>query len=115
MFKPSTLIAAALLSTFATVGFAQTASPAPNGDTWAQNHPRRAEVNARLANQNNRIKTEVAEGEMSKARAAKLHKEDRQIRGEERAMASQNGSHITKQEQRTLNQQENHVSRQIGK
>ena len=28
-------------------------------------------------------------------------------------MASQNGGHITKQEQRTLNQQENAVSRQI--
>jgi len=30
-------------------------------------------------------------------------------------MAAQNGGHITKQEQRTLNQQENQVSRQIGK
>jgi len=28
-------------------------------------------------------------------------------------MASQNGSHITRQEQRTLNQQENQVSGQI--
>jgi hypothetical protein len=30
-------------------------------------------------------------------------------------MARQNGSHITKQEQKTLNQQENGVSRAIGK
>ncbi len=29
-------------------------------------------------------------------------------------MASQNGGHITKQEQKTLNQQENGVSKQIG-
>jgi hypothetical protein len=78
-------------------------------------HPRRAEVNQRLENQNARIHQEVKEGEMSKAKAAQLHKEDRQIRQEERAMASQNGGHITKQEQRTLNQQENAVSRQIGK
>jgi len=28
---------------------------------------------------------------------------------------SQNGGHITKQEQKTLNQQENAVSKQIGK
>jgi hypothetical protein len=83
--------------------------------TWEQNHPRRDQVNDRLANQNKRIKTEVAEGEMSKQKAAKLHKEDRQIRGEERAMASQNNGHITKQEQKTLNQQENAVSKQIGK
>ena len=82
---------------------------------WEKDHPRRDQVNDRLARQNNRIKKEVAEGEMSKSKAAKLHKEDRQIRQEERMMASQNGGHITKQEQKTLNQQENAVSRQIGK
>jgi hypothetical protein len=81
---------------------------------WDKEHPRREEVNKRLANQNERIHKEVAEGEMSKAKAARLHKEDHQIRQEERAMASQNGGHITKQEQKTLNQQENAVSRQIG-
>ena len=80
---------------------------------WQKDHPRRAEVNGRLANQNKRINQEVKEGEMTKAQAAKLHKDDRQIRKEERAMASQNGGHITKQEQRTLNSQENQVSRQI--
>lgn len=52
---------------------------------------------------------------MTKAQAAKLHKEDRQFRKEERAMASQNGGHITKREQKPLNQQENQVSREIGK
>lgn len=82
---------------------------------FAKTHPRRAEVNERLANQNKRIKQEVAEGEMSKTQAAKLHREDHQIRQEERLMASQNGGHITKQEQRTLNQQEDAVSRQIGR
>lgn len=82
---------------------------------WDKEHPRRAEVNARLQNQNARIKKEVKEGEMSKAKAAKLHKDDRQIRQEERDMASQNGGHITKPEQVTLNQQENAVSKKIGK
>jgi len=82
---------------------------------WDKDHPRRAEVNQRLANQNARINKEVKEGEMSKAKAAKLHKEDHQIRQEERDMASQNHGHITKQEQVTLNQQENAVGRQIGK
>jgi hypothetical protein len=83
--------------------------------TWQKNHPRREQVNNRLANQNKRIRNEVKEGDMSKATAAKLHKEDHQIRAEERLMASQNGGHITKQEQKTLNQQENQVSKQIGK
>lgn len=82
---------------------------------WKKHHPRRAEVNARLAKQDRRIHTEVKEGEMSKAQAHSLHTQDHQIRTEERTMASQNGGHISKQEQKTLNQQENAVSKQIGK
>ena len=111
------------VSSFAQSGAAQPASPAVAGarlvaehdSAWQKAHPRREEVNGRLANQNRRIKDEVKEGDMSKAKAAQLHKKDRQIRQEERDMASQNGGHITKQEQRTLNQQENKVSKQIGK
>lgn len=82
-------------------------------DDWKKDHPRRAQVNSRLANQNKRVNADVKAGTMTKAQAAKIRKEDRQIRQEERAMASQNGGHITKREQRTLNQQENSVSRQI--
>jgi hypothetical protein len=81
---------------------------------WDQEHPRRDQVNDRLANQNRRIHHEVKKGEMSRAKAARLHKDDRHVRREERMMASQDRGHITKQEQRTLNQQENQVSGQIG-
>ena len=82
---------------------------------WQKDHPRRTEVNNRLANQNQRIKTERKEGEINKAQAHKLHAEDHAIRKEERTMASTNGGHITKAEQKSLNQQENQVSKQIGK
>ena len=82
---------------------------------WKKDHPRRAEVNHRLNKQDKRINKEVMEGEITKTQAKALHKEDHQIRQEERDMASQNGGHITKQEQKTLNQQENGVSKQIGK
>ena len=81
---------------------------------WAKNHPRRHQVNQRLHRQNARIHQEVNKGEITKAQAGKLHKQDRGIRQEERIMAGQNGGHITKQEQKTLNQQENKVSREIG-
>jgi hypothetical protein len=114
----NSLILAGLLSVFAISSFAQGASaPATaNHETkWENNHPRRDQVNDRLERQNQRIKTEVAEGEMSKAKASRLHKEDQQIRQEERLMASQDGGHITKAEQKVLNQQENKVSQQIGK
>jgi len=93
------------------LSFAGTASAQTN---WDATHPRRLEVNHRLANQDRRIHQEIREGERSHAEAARLHREDHQIRQEERDMASQNGSHITRREDYALNQQENRVSRQIG-
>ena len=106
----------AIVLTALTALFAGTAASAFATDTkWEKHHPRREQVNNRLENQNDRIAREVKEGDLTKAQARKLHREDRQIRGEERAMASQNGGHITKSEQTVLNQQENAVSKQIGK
>lgn len=91
-------------------------APAMADETqWQKDHPRRTEVNKRLGNQNRRIHNEVKSGQISKTQAAQLHHEDHNIRQEERAMASTNNSHITKAEKRALNQQENQVSRQIGK
>lgn len=95
--------------------FASTAGSAMAETTWQKNHPRREEVNNRLHNQNNRIKNEVKDGQITKVQAKGLHQDDHAIRQEERDMSKQNGSHITKPEQSVLNQQENAVSRQIGK
>jgi uncharacterized protein HemX len=86
-----------------------------SAETWDQAHPRRAEVNARLANQNRRIDQERREGEITAGQARRLHAEDRTIRHEERFVARQNGGGITRAEQRSLNQQENAVSSQIGR
>ncbi len=99
--------AAALISIAVLVGTASAE------DTWQKNHPRRTQVNQRLANQNKRIDADVKNGTMSKSQAAAAHHEDHQVRQEERDMASQNGGHITKSEQHALNQQENGISKQI--
>jgi Spy/CpxP family protein refolding chaperone len=112
MLKSTKILLATATAIASLACFTATANAAT---AWQKAHPRRAEVNHRLANQNRRIREERREGELTPAQAAALHKDDRQIRREERAMASQNGGHITKQEQRTLNQQENAVSKQIGK
>ena len=112
MLKHTSLnsVVAAALGMFLTVGVADTAL----ADTqWQKDHPRREQVNNRLANQNKRIQNQVKEGELTKSQAAALHKDDHQIRQEERDMASQNGGHITKGEQAVLNRQENGVSSQI--
>jgi len=78
-----------------------------------RHHPRRAEVNHRIANQDRRIDRKVRDGQMSRAQAHHLRNNDRKIRQEERDMASQNHGHITRQEKKSLNQQENRNSRKI--
>ena len=107
--RTSRVVVAALALSFGVGGADAWAS------TWAQRHPRRAEVNHRLANQNRRINKELREGEITRGQARALHRQDRFVRREERFMASQHGGHITRAEQRSLNQQENGVSREIGR
>ncbi len=101
--------------TLLTLGVVAGTTAIANAGTWNQNHPRHAEVNARLANQNWRINQERREGEITAGQARALHAQDRFISNEERFMARQNGGHITRAEQRSLNQQENAVSREIGR
>ncbi|HEV2701807.1 MAG TPA: hypothetical protein VGV09_09270 [Steroidobacteraceae bacterium] len=81
--------------------------------TWQKSHPRRTQVNHRLNNQNRRIHNDVKAGTMTRSQARTAHKDDRQVRQEERDMAHQNGGHLTKPEQHVLNHQENGVSSQI--
>ena len=108
MVNTSTKLRFALIAV--SIGLAGSASA-----DWAQNHPRRAQVNDRLANQNRRINREFREGEISRGQARQLHQQDRAVRREERFVASQRGGHITPAEQRSLNQQENTISREIGR
>ena len=100
-------LAMVMAGTLATRATAETA--------WERNHPRRDQVNDRLQNQNRRINQELREGEISKGQAKQLHREDHAIRQEERTMSKFNNGHITPAEQRSLNAQENAVSKQIGR
>ncbi len=81
---------------------------------FQQHHPRREEVNQRLAHQSAHIGQERREGEITGRQATALHRDDRRIRGEERLMATRDHGHITRSDQRVLNQRENGVSRTVG-
>jgi len=105
------IVTTALVAALLNVGFL--AGAALGGEKWKAEHPRRAEVNHRLHNQNARINEGLKTGKLSSQQAQALHQQDRQIRQEERADAAQNGGHITKAEQQQLNQQENALSKQI--
>jgi hypothetical protein len=107
--KRAIIIAASLAIT--AIGFASSADAAG----WRANHPRRAEVNMRLHNQNHRITVERREGELTRAQAMNLRTEDRGIRAQERFDASRDHGHITLNEKRQLNHEENQVSNQIGR
>ena len=98
-----------------TLAMAFGAVDAASASTWAQNHPRRVEVNHRLERQDVRINREFRRGEIGFQRARMLHREDRMLRHEERFDARFHHGHITRAEQRALNQQENGVSHQIGR
>ena len=104
----------ALIAAFgAALGLGSIASA--SADTvWQRNHPAREQVNNRLDNLNYRINMERRDGEISWRDARYLHHEDRVIRGQERFDAHFNNGHITRAQQRALNQDENGVSRQIG-
>ena len=82
---------------------------------WQADHPRRVEVNHRLAHQYARIREERREGELTARQAHRLHAEDHAVRRQERRLARADGGHITRAEQHRLNREENKVSRQIGR
>ncbi len=112
MSKSSTIAFNAVAALVLTAGLAGVAVA---DSSWDKKHPRRDEVNDRLENQNRRIHQEVKAGDLTKTQAAALHKDDHQIRQEERDMAHLDKGHLTAADQKALNQQENVVSKDIGK
>ena len=78
-------------------------------------HPRVNEVNAREANQQNRIANGAKDGQLSAGQAAHLERNQARIEHQEqRDMAEHNG-HLTKGEQRQINREQNRQSRQVYK
>lgn len=101
-----------VLTAIAALALAATASSAMAGP-WARHHPRRAEVNGRLRAENARIVHNYRQGNITADEARSLHSQVHGVRLDERADASLHNGHISKSEQRSLNQDENSISRQI--
>jgi hypothetical protein len=78
--------------------------------TFAQNHPRRAQVLHRTGNINNRINAD--KGNLS-GHYGQLKREDRSVARQEQRDARINGGYITKGQQSHLNHEENHINNQI--
>jgi hypothetical protein len=81
------------------------------GGSFAQNHPRRAEVLGRDNNLNNSINAD--RGQLGGNYQA-LKTDDRSIRQQEQQDAGANGGYITRTQKQQLNQEENQLRQQIG-
>jgi hypothetical protein len=103
-----------MIALLGTAGALVTAGAA-SANPWDWHHPRRAEVNHRLAHQDMRINRNYRDGRISLRQAHYLHAEDRTVRHQERFDARFDRGHITRADQRGLNRDENGVSRQIDR
>jgi hypothetical protein len=78
-------------------------------------HPRVNQINRRETNQQKRIANGVKNEKLTPGQTARLERgEQRLQRNEKRDMAKDNG-HLTKQDQRQLNREANHMSKRIYK
>jgi hypothetical protein len=104
-----------LTAATAALSLACIAAPAMAQTPWQAQHPRRAQVDTRLRTQDARIDEELRTGQITPARAARLHEADQRIRAHEQHMAAMHGGHITADDQARLNAEEDRVSHRIGR
>ena len=107
-----TLIATTLALFITVASFAQQGPG--HQPTHLQNHPRVNQVNRREDNQERRINTERRDGKLSGAQARQDRRNLKSINQEKHDMRRADNGHLTKADQRSLNQQLNHNSRKIG-
>ncbi len=102
------LAAAVLLAPAALVQAASGGNPiGARGSRFARQHPRRNEINERIARQRSRINQGVASGKLTQTQATQLRADDNAIKQQEQADVKANGGYLTKTEKRQLNQEEN--------
>jgi hypothetical protein len=102
-----------MLLTVVGVLVAGLASPVFAESVWERNHPRRDQVNDRVANQFRRINQERREGELSRGQAQAMRLQERGVLAEERADARLHGGHITRVEQAQLNRDLNAIGHEF--
>ena len=105
------LIIAAFATTISMASFAQ--GPG-HQRTHIAHHPRVNEVNARIDNQERRIKDERKEGDLSKTQARQDRQNLSSINQEKKDMRKMDDGHLTRADKKALNQQLNRNSKQIG-
>jgi hypothetical protein len=102
-----------LKTTLPAMAIALVTTSLARAEDFKEKHPRRAEVNQRIKNQNKRIAEGVKSGKLTPAQAKELRGQEKGIKAQERAEVKANGGHLTKGEQKQLNSELNADSKQI--
>ena len=77
-------------------------------------HPRVNQINGRETNQQNRIANGVKNGKLTPGQTARLERGEQRLERNEKRDMAKDGGHLTKQDQRQLNREANHMSRRIA-
>ena len=101
--NPLRLVLAATLILSPTAIFAQ--APAPNTPPPT--------INQRKENQQDRIAQGIKSGQLTAGETSRLEHQEAGINKEERGMRAQDNGHLTKQDRKTIKQQQNQESRRI--
>jgi uncharacterized lipoprotein YajG len=78
-------------------------------------HPRVNQINQREENQQDRIANGVKNGKLTPGQTARLERGEQRLQNNEKKDMAADGGHLTKQDQRQLNREANHMSRRIAR
>jgi len=78
-------------------------------------HPRVNQVNQRETNQQNRIANGIKNDKLTPGQASHLERGEQRLQNNEKRDMAKNNGHLTKQDQRQLNKEANHMSKRIYK
>lgn len=106
------LLSAAMLAQDSSTPTTPASTGAPAASTPEHKKPTIAQ---RKRYQQRRIGQGVKSGELTPGETVKLEKQEKALNQEERDMRKMDNGHLTKQDRKTLNQQQNHLSKEIYK
>jgi uncharacterized lipoprotein YajG len=99
---------------------AQTSTSNPSNTSGAgagvvdPGHPRVNQINQREENQQDRIANGVKNGKLTAGQTARLERGEQRLQNNEKKDMAADGGHLTKQDQRQLNREANHMSKRIA-
>ena len=77
-------------------------------------HPRVNQINQREENQQDRIANGIKNDKLTPGQAAHLERGEQRLQNNEKKDMAADGGHLTKQDQRQLNREANHMSKRIA-